>query len=46
VRNTSSVGTLFDVSPDGQRFLVPLPQQDNATVPMSLVTNWPAILNK
>jgi eukaryotic-like serine/threonine-protein kinase len=46
VRNTSSVGTLFDVAPDGQRFLVPLPQQENAAVPMSLVVNWPAILNK
>jgi serine/threonine protein kinase len=46
VRNTSSVGTLFDVSPDGQRFLVPLPQQDNASVPMSLVVNLPALLNK
>jgi serine/threonine protein kinase/Tol biopolymer transport system component len=46
VRNTSSVGTLFDVAPDGQRFLVPLTQRENADVPMSLVTNWPALLNK
>jgi len=46
VRNTSSVGTLFDVAPDGQRFLVPMTQRDNADVPMSLVTNWSAMLNK
>ena len=46
VRNTSSVGTLFDVAPDGQRFLVPLTQKENADVPMSLVVNWPALLNK
>jgi hypothetical protein len=46
VRNTSSVGTLFDVAPDGQRFLVPMTQRDNAAAPMSLVTNWPALLNK
>jgi serine/threonine protein kinase/Tol biopolymer transport system component len=46
VRNTSSVGTLFDVAPDGQRFLVPLTQRENADAPMSLVTNWPALLNK
>ena len=46
VRNTSSVGTLFDVAPDGQRFLVPMTQRENADLPMSLVTNWPALLNK
>jgi len=46
VRNTSSVGTLFDVAPDGQRFLVPMTQKENADVPMSLVVNWPAILDK
>jgi Tol biopolymer transport system component len=46
VRNTSSVGTLFDVAPDGQRFLVPMTQRENADVPMSLVVNWPAILNR
>jgi hypothetical protein len=46
VRNTSSVGTLFDVAPDGQRFLVPMTQRDNAAAPMSLVTSWPALLNK
>ena len=45
-RNTSSVGTLFDVAPDGQRFLVPLPQQESSAIPMSLVVNWPALLNK
>jgi hypothetical protein len=34
------------VAPDGQRFLVPLPQQENIAVPMSLVLNWPASLDK
>ena len=46
VRATSSVGYPIDVAPDGQRFLVPMPQQDTTTVPLSLVVNWPAALNK
>ena len=46
VRATSSVGYPYDVAPDGQRFLLPTPQQDTATVPLSLVVNWPAALNK
>jgi hypothetical protein len=41
VRTTSSVGYIFDVAPDGQRFLVPLPHQENVAAPMSLVLNWP-----
>jgi len=46
VRATSSVGYPYDVAPDGQRFLVPMPQQDTATVPLSLVVNWPAALSR
>ncbi len=46
VRNTTSVGYVFDVAPDGQRFLVPMSPNENAALPMSLVTNWPALLNK
>jgi eukaryotic-like serine/threonine-protein kinase len=46
VRNTSSVGYIFDVAPDGQRFLVPMSPNENTALPMSLVVNWTALLNK
>ena len=46
VRNTSSVGYVFDVAPDGQRFLVPTSLNENTVLPMSLVVNWPALLTK
>jgi eukaryotic-like serine/threonine-protein kinase len=36
---------LYDVAPDGQRFLVTSSQQQ-ATVPFTLVVNWPALLEK
>jgi hypothetical protein len=46
VRNTPSVGYIFDVSPDSQRFLVPMTPNENTALPESLVVNWPAILKK
>ncbi len=30
----------YDVSPDGQRFLVTAPLQENLTAPVTLITNW------
>jgi serine/threonine protein kinase/Tol biopolymer transport system component len=39
-------GTFFDVTPDGQRFLVNTAAQAQTSVPMTLVVNWPAELKK
>ena len=39
----------YDVSPDGQRFLVNRSQQDSselATLPITVVLNWPALMGK
>jgi Tol biopolymer transport system component len=43
-----SVGTLFDVTPDGQRFLVSglRPQSGNIPLTLTLVENWDAELKK
>ena len=41
--------SFFDVSPDGQKFLVNAIAQDTSeprTLPMTVVTNWPAALKK
>ncbi len=46
IRATSAVGYPYDAAPDGQRFLIPMPQQDMTAAPMSLVVNWPGALNK
>lgn len=40
-----AVGELFDVSPDGRRFLLPVPPIVGS-VPMTLVLNWTADLDK
>jgi Tol biopolymer transport system component len=39
-------GTFFDVTPDGQRFLVNTATQAQVSVPITLVVNWPAELKK
>ena len=39
------VGTGFDVSPDGQRFLVNLAEGE-AAAPLKVISNWPAELKK
>ncbi|HEV8700940.1 MAG TPA: protein kinase [Candidatus Polarisedimenticolia bacterium] len=39
-------GNVFDVTPDGQRFLVNTATQAQNSVPMTLVVNWPAELKK
>jgi hypothetical protein len=31
---------LYDVSPDGQRFVVTLPLEWTSSVPITVVTNW------
>jgi hypothetical protein len=35
----------FDVSPDGQSFLMNLPLEDATSSPITVVTNWPGKLN-
>jgi dipeptidyl aminopeptidase/acylaminoacyl peptidase len=39
-------GNVFDVTPDGQRFLVNTAPQTQNSTPMTLVVNWPAELKK
>ena len=43
--NTAATGTVMDVSPDGQRFLVNTSPEQTA-VPFNLVQNWTAELKK
>ncbi len=45
VRNVFALGSPFDATPDGQRFLV-LTQPEASASPMMLVLNWTAELNK
>jgi hypothetical protein len=37
---------VYDVSHDGQRFLINTPVKQAETQPMSIILNWPAKLNK
>jgi eukaryotic-like serine/threonine-protein kinase len=41
-----NTGSMYDVSPDGQRFLVNTLADDVAAAPITLVVNWPALLKK
>jgi Tol biopolymer transport system component len=43
-RRRESQGSSYDVSADGQRFLVNSPVDESA--PITLLINWPALLNK
>lgn len=43
VRNALRV---YDISPDGQRFLVNTLAEEGASDPITLVVNWPALLKK
>ena len=45
VGRPSSIAYTWDVSPDGQRFLVRVPAS-NDRASLTLVVNWPALLNK
>ena len=38
--------SMYDVSPDGQRFLVNTLPEEAALAPITLVVNWPALLKK
>ena len=37
---------MYDVSADGQRFLVAAPREQKASTPLTLIQNWPALLNR
>jgi serine/threonine protein kinase/Tol biopolymer transport system component len=39
-----NTGSMYDVSPDGQRFLVNTLPEEAAPAPITLVVNWPALL--
>jgi hypothetical protein len=40
-------GSVYDVSPDGQRFLVnTLVEEEAEAAPITLVVNWPALVKK
>jgi eukaryotic-like serine/threonine-protein kinase len=36
----------FDMTPEGKRVLIPLPEGSNAPSPFSIVTNWHAVLQR
>lgn len=42
----SNQGSMFDVSPDGQRFLVNMLAEEARSAHITLVVNWPALLKK
>ncbi len=43
---TQLIGRDYDVSPDGQRFLVGTVVDDAPATPVTIVLNWPASLKK
>jgi eukaryotic-like serine/threonine-protein kinase len=45
IRPRTGLGPFYDVSADGQRFLVNTLPEDTST-PITLVVNWPALLKK
>jgi hypothetical protein len=44
--STINPRSAYDVSPDGQRFLVNTLVDEAASAPITLVVNWPALLKK
>jgi hypothetical protein len=36
----------YDVTPDGQRFLLTQPVADTGDVPITVIVNWPQLLKK
>ena len=36
----------FDVTADGRRFVIPIPVEDQADLPITIVTNWQEALIK
>ena len=41
-----NTGSMYDVSPDGQRFLVNTLAEEAVPAPITLVVNWPALLKR
>ena len=46
LRANSTPGTQYDVTADGQRFIVSVPVQAEGASPLTLVLNWPALLQR
>ena len=46
IRQLNIPAGLFDVSADGQRFLVAAPREQQSSAPLTLVTNWTELLKK
>ena len=47
VRLFQSTGaSSFDVTPDGQRFLMTVPVSDSSDTPVTVIVNWPQLLEK
>jgi Tol biopolymer transport system component len=44
--NTTGYRPQYDVSPDGQRFLVNVPLDEATASPITVVLNWPTLLKK
>jgi Tol biopolymer transport system component/predicted Ser/Thr protein kinase len=44
--DTDPQGWEYDVTPDGQRFLLNQRLPDNAEAPITLIVNWPALFSK
>jgi hypothetical protein len=40
------IGSAWDVSPDGQRFLVNTASEQQSVAPLTVLTNWQAKLKK
>jgi eukaryotic-like serine/threonine-protein kinase len=40
------VSLFWDVAPDGQKFLIPVPVADGSTIPYKVVLNWTATLKR
>jgi len=45
-RMNPTPGTQFDVTRDGQRFIVSVPVETEGASPLTLVLNWPALLQR
>ena len=46
LRANTTPGTQYDVTADGQRFIVSVPVQAEGASPLTLVQNWPALLQR
>jgi eukaryotic-like serine/threonine-protein kinase len=43
---SATIGAPYDVAADGQKFLVVSQSESQTAQPLTLITNWPALLNK